>query len=68
MNAKKNSSDVNQSDPKRRQHGHRDCLKSYTPQIRYTKLEFKVTSSLSLKISFFLFTYYISRTPSPETS
>ncbi|XP_047939773.1 phospholipase SGR2-like [Salvia hispanica] len=42
VNAKKNSSDVNQSDPKRRQHGHRDCLKSYTPQIRYTKLEFKV--------------------------
>ncbi|XP_041993565.1 phospholipase SGR2-like isoform X3 [Salvia splendens] len=42
VNAKKSSSDVNQSDLKRRQHGHRDSLKSYTPQIRYTKLEFKV--------------------------
>ncbi|XP_057789652.1 phospholipase SGR2-like isoform X2 [Salvia miltiorrhiza] len=42
VNAKKSTSDVNQSDPKRLLHGYRDSLKSYTPQIKYTKLEFKV--------------------------
>lgn len=46
VDAKKSTSDVNQSDNRRLQHGHRDSLKSYTPQIRYTKLEFKVISFL----------------------
>lgn len=43
MNAKKSTMAVNQPDPKSVQLGHRDSLKSYTPQIRYTKLEFKVS-------------------------
>ncbi|KAH6812598.1 shoot gravitropism 2 [Perilla frutescens var. frutescens] len=42
VNAKKSTAEVNQSDPERMQHEHRDSLRSYTPQIRYTKLEFKV--------------------------
>ncbi|KAK4492143.1 hypothetical protein RD792_002940 [Penstemon davidsonii] len=40
--AKKSTTVVNQFDPDSVQSAHRDSLKSYTPQIRYTKLEFKV--------------------------
>ncbi|KAI3450171.1 hypothetical protein Pfo_006836 [Paulownia fortunei] len=42
VNANKGTTVVNQSDPERVQPEHRHSLKSYTPQIRYTKLEFKV--------------------------
>ncbi|XP_012838052.1 PREDICTED: phospholipase SGR2-like [Erythranthe guttata] len=42
VNARKSSPIVNQSDPESVQLGTRDSLKNYTPQIRYTKLEFKV--------------------------
>lgn len=42
VNAKKSTAEVNLSDPEGVQHEHRDSLKNYTPQIRYTKLEFKV--------------------------
>ncbi|KAL7113751.1 hypothetical protein ACP275_04G078800 [Erythranthe tilingii] len=41
-NAKKSTTGANQSDPEKVQPEHTDSLKSYTPQIRYTKLEFKV--------------------------
>ncbi|KAK4440927.1 Phospholipase SGR2 [Sesamum alatum] len=40
VNAKESTAVVNRPDPKSVQPG--DSLKSYTPQIRYTKLEFKV--------------------------
>ncbi|KAL0460390.1 UNVERIFIED_CONTAM: Phospholipase SGR2 [Sesamum latifolium] len=40
VNAKESTAVVNRPDPKSVQSG--DSLKSYTPQIRYTKLEFKV--------------------------
>ncbi|KAL3616262.1 Phospholipase sgr2 [Castilleja foliolosa] len=42
VNATKSTSAVNQSEPESVQLGHRDILKSNTPLIRYTKLEFKV--------------------------
>ncbi|KAI3461756.1 hypothetical protein Pfo_018419 [Paulownia fortunei] len=42
VNAKKSTTAVNQPDPESVQLGHRDSWKSFTPQIRYTKLEFKV--------------------------
>lgn len=42
MNAKKSTTVANQSDPERVRPEHKDFFKSYTPQIRYTKLEFKV--------------------------
>ncbi|KAL3653210.1 hypothetical protein CASFOL_002891 [Castilleja foliolosa] len=42
VNARKSSTAVNQYDLERLQREHRGFLKSYTPQIRYTKLEFKV--------------------------
>ncbi|PIN14650.1 hypothetical protein CDL12_12716 [Handroanthus impetiginosus] len=41
-NAKKSTPVVNQPGSECVQPGHGDSLKSYTPQIRYTKLEFKV--------------------------
>ncbi|KAL7124629.1 hypothetical protein ABFS83_14G061800 [Erythranthe nasuta] len=42
VNARKSSTIVNESGPESVQLGTRDSLKNYTPQIRYTKLEFKV--------------------------
>lgn len=42
LNAKNSTAVVNQSDPERDESENRDILKSYTPQIRYTKLDFKV--------------------------
>lgn len=46
MNAEKSPAEVDQSNPERAQRERRDSLKCYTPEIRYTKLEFKVISSL----------------------
>lgn len=53
VNAKKITPIANRSDPERYQPEHRDSLKSYTPQIRYTKLEFKVIC-FHLSLSFML--------------
>ncbi|KAL6499940.1 hypothetical protein OROGR_027850 [Orobanche gracilis] len=41
VDARKSPMSVNQSEPESSQLAHRDILKSYTPLIRYTKLEFK---------------------------
>lgn len=41
LNAEESTAVVNQP-AERDELEHRDSLKSYTPQIRYTKLEFKV--------------------------
>ncbi|KAL6576973.1 hypothetical protein OROMI_011249 [Orobanche minor] len=41
VDARKSTMSVNQSEPESAQLAHRDILKSYTPLIRYTKLEFK---------------------------
>ncbi|KAL6499936.1 hypothetical protein OROGR_027846 [Orobanche gracilis] len=41
VDARKSTISVNQSEPESAQLAHRDILKSYTPLIRYTKLEFK---------------------------